>query len=102
MEQNNSAPEAAPRVLVVGSQCPADSHEWHVLDTLKQLGDPTRFFQTRAGLLRLPGAVGAGIRKLTSTLLREPELLIERPLLRTLSEFQPSLVLVIQGNQLSP
>lgn len=102
VERNNSAPEATPRVLVIGSQCPADSHDWHVLDTLKQLGYPSQFFQTRSGLQRLPGALGAGIRKITSTLLREPELLIERLLLRTLSEFQPSLVLVIQGNQLSP
>jgi spore maturation protein CgeB len=102
-----AAPQPVPgtanrhRVLVIGSTCAPDSHEWHVMDALEHMGLPAVFFQARLGL-------GGGrtfnlvINKLASTILREPELLYEKRLLSEVRRFRPTLVLVIQGNQVSP
>jgi spore maturation protein CgeB len=90
-----------PRVLVIGSQCPPDSHEWHVMDTLAHMGLPAAFFQSRVGL-GTARTLNLAINKLASTFLREPELLFEKRLLSEVGRFQPTIVLVIQGSQLSP
>jgi spore maturation protein CgeB len=42
------------------------------------------------------------MEKLTSVMLREPERVFERSLIRTVEQFSPSLILVIMGNQVSP
>ena len=90
-----------PRVLVIGSVCSPDSHEWHVMDTLAHMGLPAVFVQAR---LSLGGArtLNLAINKLAGTFLREPELLYEKRLLSEVRRFQPTLVLVIQGSQVSP
>jgi spore maturation protein CgeB len=90
-----------PRVLVIGSVCSPDSHEWHVMDTLEHMGLPAVFFQTRLGI----GAfrtLNLAINKVANTFLREPELLFEKHLLSEVGRFQPTIVLVIQGSQVSP
>jgi spore maturation protein CgeB len=91
-----------PRVLVIGSQSFPDTLEWHVMDSLRHLGYACDLFETRIGFGGARSYVTGVVNKLASTLLREPERLIERALQRKVAEFQPSLVLVILGNQLSP
>lgn len=88
-------------MLVIGSVCSADSHEWHVMDALEHMGVPAVFFQARLAL-GTTRTLNLAINKLASTFLREPELLYERRLLSEVSRFQPTLVLVIQGSQVSP
>jgi spore maturation protein CgeB len=98
-----SAPAAAHqcRVLVVGSVCSPDSHEWHVMDALEHMGLPAVFFQARLSLGDAR-TLNLAINKLANTFLREPELLYEKRLLSAVRAFQPTIVLVIQGSQLSP
>src|SRR5271154_5656491 len=50
----------------------------------------------------MPKPFGAALAKATALLLREPERLLERRLVQAVSEFAPSLVLVLLGSQLSP
>jgi spore maturation protein CgeB len=90
-----------PRVLVIGSVCPPDSHEWHVMDTLAHMGLAAVFFQTRSGL-GTARTLNLAIHKLANTFLREPELRCEKRLLSEVRRFAPTLVLVIQGSQVSP
>jgi spore maturation protein CgeB len=92
----------APRVLVIGSQSFPDTLEWHVMDSLRHLGCPHELFDMRIGLGGARSFLTGAASKLANTFLREPERLKERLLLRKVAEFQPSLVLVILGNQLSP
>lgn len=98
-----AAASAAPaaRVLVIGSVCSVDSHEWHVMDALRHMGVPAFFFQARLGL-GAARTLNLAINKLASTFLREPELLYEKRLLSEMRRFQPTIVLVIQGSQVSP
>ncbi len=91
-----------PRVLVIGSQSFPDTLEWHVMDTLRHLGCPHELFDVRITIGGARSFIAGAVGKLANTLLREPERLTEGALLRKISEFQPSLVLVILGNQLSP
>ena len=93
---------AAPRVLVIGSQSFPDTLEWHVIDSLRHLGCPHELFDVRFSVGGTRSLVSSAVGKLANTLLREPERLTEKALLRKVAEFQPSLVLVILGNQLSP
>jgi spore maturation protein CgeB len=88
-------------VLVIGSTCAADSLEWHVMDTLHAMGLTAGFFQAEPGFSRTP-TLNRVLNKLAATYLREPERRIERRLLAGVGEFQPTLILVIQGKQLSP
>src|SRR5579871_4217636 len=91
-----------PRVLVIGSQIFPDTLEWHVMDSLRFLGCPHELFDTRIHIGGYRSLLSGAVNKLASTFLREPERLSETALIRKVSEFQPSLVLVILGNQLSP
>lgn len=91
-----------PRIFVVGYESIPDCFEWHILDALRHLGCETGFFGTQAAPGAIPRALVMGLRKAGNLLLREPERLIESRLLRAVDEFQPSLLLVVQGNQLSP
>src|SRR5208282_197533 len=91
-----------PRVLVIGSECYPDTMEWHVVDALNRAGVPVKLFECRALYNAMPKPFGAALAKATALLLREPERLLERRLVRAVGEFSPSLVLVLLGNQLSP
>jgi spore maturation protein CgeB len=91
-----------PRVLVIGSQSFSDTMEWHVVDSLSRAGVPVRLFECRAFYNTMPKLFGAALAKTTALLLREPERLLERRLVRSVAEFSPSLVLVLLGSQLSP
>jgi spore maturation protein CgeB len=91
-----------PRVLVVGSRMAADSMEWHVVDSLRHMNAPVEFFDCQSHFNALPTLVAKTLRKTATLLLREPERLLERQLLNAVDRFEPSLVLVLLGNQLSP
>ena len=92
---------SAPRVLVIGSTRAADSLEWHVMDTFNAMGLTASFFQAQPGFARTP-TLNRVVDKLAETYLQEPERRIEKRLLATVREFQPTLILAIQGKQLSP
>src|ERR1700730_685234 len=91
-----------PRIYVIGYESVSDSFEWHILDSLRHLKCETEFFATLAASSALPKLVDQGLRKASNMLFREPERRLEARLLRAVDAFQPSLVLVILGNQLSP
>lgn len=91
-----------PRVLLIGTRCSADSMESHVLDALRACGCTVTFFSMQPQVGGLGSVAGAVMHKLLDTVSREPERLRENALLRRCAEFAPTLVLVIQGNQLSP
>jgi spore maturation protein CgeB len=91
-----------PRIYVIGYESVSDSFEWHILDSLRHLKCETEFFATLATSSALPRLVDQGLRKASNMLFREPERRLEARLLRAVDAFQPSLVLVILGNQLSP
>jgi spore maturation protein CgeB len=91
-----------PRVLVIGASRAADSMESHVIDSLEHLGCTVSYVSTRFRIEVL-GAVGnALLQKAATSLVREPERLSEKRLLRRAEQCAPDLVLVIQGNHLSP
>jgi spore maturation protein CgeB len=91
-----------PRVLVIGSQSFPDTLEWHVMDSLRYLQCPHELFDVRIRLGGYRSLLSGAANKLANTFLREPERLSENALLRKVAAFQPELVLVILGNQLSP
>jgi spore maturation protein CgeB len=91
-----------PRVLVVGFHIFPDSLEWHIVDSLRHLGCAVEFFETRIAPVAVPRLARQTFHKLANLMLREPERLWERRLLRSVSEFEPTLILVTLGNQLSP
>ena len=76
--------------------------EWHVLDALRHMGAPVRLFECRALYNSIPRPLGPALAKAATLLLREPERLFEKRLLRAVDEFVPALILVVLGNQLSP
>ena len=92
----------APRVLVVGSHIFPDMVEWHIVDSLRHLGCPVEFFETRIVPSPAPKPVRQAWDKLARMFVREPERLFESRLLRAVGEFEPALILVTLGNQLSP
>lgn len=92
----------AKRVLVIGAAAHPDSFEWHVIDSLRNMGCRPRLFHARHAVAGVAGAVSKAVRKIQATVLREPERLIETKLLRGVREFSPDLILVLLGNQLSP
>ena len=94
--------ELVPRVLLIGSQSIPDTMEWHVAEALRQMGSPVRLFECHALYNAVPRSLGPALAKAAALLLREPERIVEKRLLRAVDEFTPSLILVIQGNQLSP
>jgi spore maturation protein CgeB len=91
-----------PRVLVIGSQSFPDTLEWHVMDSLRFMQCPHELFDVRIRLGGYRSRLTGAANKLAHTFLREPERWSEKALLRKVAEFQPELVLVILGNQLSP
>jgi spore maturation protein CgeB len=91
-----------PRIYVIGYELGSDSFEWHILDSLRYLKCEAEFFPTHEASSALPKLVDQGLRKASNMLFREPERRLEARLLRAVDAFQPSLILVILGNQLSP
>jgi spore maturation protein CgeB len=97
-----STNHAGLRVLVIGSYAYPDSFEWHIADSLQHLGCDVRLFHSRKNLAGAFGYVEKAYVKVSEVLLREPERRIENRLFRTISEFEPMVILVVLGNQLSP
>jgi len=91
-----------PRVFVIGSHSFPDALEWHLMDSFKHLGCPAELFETRFTPAGIPAIVRPVLQKLSATFLREPERLFEKRLLRYVQHFQPDLILVTLGNQVSP
>lgn len=90
------------RVLVIGAAAYPDSFEWHVTDSLRNMGCDPRLFHSRQSVSGSAGTFSRAIRKLQATAFREPERLIETKLLRAVREFFPDVILVLLGNQVSP
>lgn len=90
------------RILVIGSAAYPDSFEWHVTDSLRNMGCRPRLFHSYQAVAGLAGTFSRALRKVQATALREPERLIEKKLLREVQEFSPDVVLVLLGNQVSP
>jgi spore maturation protein CgeB len=95
-------PAGTPRVLVVGHHIFPDALEWHIVESLRRLGCATEFFQSAISLGWTPRLIRQGIGKFTSVFFREPERLYEARMERAVRDFEPTLILVTLGNQLSP
>jgi len=95
-------PFAGLRVFVIGASRAPDSMESHIADALQALGVDGVYASTRPRWERMGFVVNAALHKLTQTLWREPERLGERGLVARATQFAPDLVLVLQGNHLSP
>lgn len=91
-----------PRVLVVGHHIFPDALEWHVVESFRRLGCVTEFFESAVSFGFTPKFARPAIRKFNNVFLREPERLYEARMLRAVQEFEPTLILVTLGNQLSP
>jgi len=97
------SPRKTPlRVLVVGSHRFLDSMEWHVLDALPRIGAEAEFFEARARFAGTRSLAQKVMGKIVNLTMREPERLFEARLLAAVERFDPQLVLVLLGNQLSP
>jgi spore maturation protein CgeB len=90
------------RVLVIGSYAYPDSFEWHLVDSLQHLGCEVRLFHNRQNVAGAFVLAQKAYLKATEVLLREPERRIEKRLFRAIAEFDPTVILVVLGNQLSP
>jgi len=88
------------KIFVIGSQLVTDSMEWHVMDSLPHIGVEAEFFAAR--FVGTRNLFQKALGKMVTVALREPELLVERRLLEAVERFEPGLILVILGNQLSP
>jgi spore maturation protein CgeB len=91
-----------PRVLVVGSHIFPDALEWHIVDSFRHQGCPVEFFETQLVSSGTPGPLQYIIRRSSAFLLREPERMFESRLVRQAQQFDPALILVTLGNQVSP
>lgn len=89
------------RVLVVGSYAHPDSFEWHIVDSLRRLGCTVELLHHGRHVAGALGAAERALHKTSTLLLREPERRIEKPLLRAIDVFSPTLVLVVLGSQVS-
>ena len=93
---------APSRVLLVGSYCNPDSMESHVRAAILQMGMSVEFFSTLPPFAGSRNAVQRFASKFMTVMVREPERLFERRLVNTVARFEPDLILVIMGNQVSP
>lgn len=92
----------AARVLVLGSYAYPDSFEWHLVDSLKHLGCTVELVHTHKHVAGALGNFEKAIQKATNLVRREPERLVEGRLLRAVERFEPTIILAVLGNQLSP
>ncbi len=90
------------RVLVVGSYAYPDSFEWHIADSLKNLGCTVNLFHHGRSISGIFGLAEKARNKATALLVREPERRIEKRLLQSIGDFSPTLILVVLGSQISP
>jgi spore maturation protein CgeB len=90
------------RVLLIGASQAADSMEAHVIDALHALGCAVEYASTALRIEALGYVGNAILHKAAHSLLREPERLTEGPLLKRAQQFAPDLILILQGNHLSP
>jgi spore maturation protein CgeB len=102
MNEEYSKIYQATRVLVVGSYAYPDSFEWHLVDSLRHMGCTVALFHDRSNIAGFAGAAEKALHKAAGLVLREPERGIEKRLLRTVDAFDPTVILVVLGNQLSP
>ena len=93
---------SALRVLLIGARLSADSMESHVLDALNVLGCTSAYASTALWIDALGFVGNSLLYKAKHTLFREPERLTEQRLVKQAEGFQPDLILVLQGNHLSP
>ena len=89
------------RILFVATEPSADTMDKHIIESLSAMGHEVGHFNVRSG-----AGLGRTVDRVTQYILRnvvrEPERLNEKRLLRSLSEFQPDLVLVLLGSIVSP
>jgi spore maturation protein CgeB len=93
---------AGHRVLVIGQSLAPDCMETHVIEGLRALGCIARCIDVHG---TEPSSLSSAQRArhfVANILLREPERRHERQLLNAIRAFDPQLILVILGNQLSP
>jgi spore maturation protein CgeB len=90
------------RVLVVGSYALPDSFEWHIVDSLKNLGCEVSLFHHGKHIAGMLGQAERAFHKARNLLSREPERRVEERLLRNIDAFSPTVILVVLGVQLSP
>ena len=90
------------RVLVIGASFAPDSMESHVVDGLRSLGAVAEYATTALRIDALGAATNAVLYKVTHSLWREPERITERRLVNLAMRFAPDLIVVLQGNHLSP
>jgi len=102
LQRQESKNYAGARVLILGSYAYPDSFEWHLVDSLRFLGCAVELVHNQKHIDGTRGYLEKALRKTTNLLVREPERRIEAHLLRKISEFSPTVILVILGNQLSP
>jgi spore maturation protein CgeB len=76
--------------------------ESHVFDTIVSTGAIAEYVSSTLRVEALGALANSILYRTTHSFLREPERLIERRLLNRAERFDPDLVLVIMGNQLSP
>jgi spore maturation protein CgeB len=76
--------------------------EDHVLDALRAVGSTVDYASTAIRLEALGSVANAFLGKLNHSMLREPERLLEPRLVKRAERFAPDLVLVLQGNHISP
>jgi spore maturation protein CgeB len=93
---------AGTRVLVLGSYAYPDSFEWHIVDSLRNLGCTAELFHSGKHIEGALGLAEKALHKVKGLLIREPERLIERGLCRKIDEVSPEIILVVLGSQLSP
>lgn len=89
------------RIFFIGYSAGADSMEKHVLETLMAMGHTARHFNIK-DVVSISPSVDRVTQFLMRNLIREPERMGEKRLLRSLTEFQPDFVLVLLGNMISP
>lgn len=90
------------RVLVVGQHIFPDTFEWHIVETFRRMGHVAEFFESVVRMGPMPYKLQQALKKLNQAFLREPERLFEKRMLRAVRRFQPDLILMTLGSQLSP
>jgi spore maturation protein CgeB len=76
--------------------------ESHIMDALRSMGVEASFFQAVPLFGGIQNIARKAMAKLATAVVREPERAFETRLVRTVEELKPSLILVINGNQVSP
>jgi spore maturation protein CgeB len=91
-----------PRVALIGASSAPDSMEWHIVDSLDHLGCPVSAHDVRRSAFEAFPLLRQALGKASGLLMREPERRGEKAMVGKIAHFQPDLVLVVLGNQLSP